>query len=142
MYSEEVVIREDGTKRVISRFNGPSLTRQEFKDECDLQKILARFSASPEGLEALQKARGFVESRFEDVSGFVDFRTALEQVKRADEAFMQLPAAVRTRFDNDPALFLDFVDDPKNVDELVQMGLATRPVKVENSTDSTPPVKG
>lgn len=119
----EIVVRENGSKRVMYHFDDPSLTRQEFKDECDLAKIIARFSSTPEGLEQLQMAQGFVQSRFEDVSDIPDYQTALMQVKAADEAFMRLPALVRTRFDNDPALFLDFVDDPKNFEELRTMGL-------------------
>lgn len=127
----EVVIRENGSKRVMYHFDDPSLTRQEFKDECDLGKIIARFSATPEGLEQLQMARGFVQGRFEDVSGIPDYQTALNHVQRADEAFMRLPPLVRTKFDNDPAKFLDFVDDPKNFGELVSLGLADAPVSVE-----------
>lgn len=126
---EEIVIRPNGSKRVMFHFDDPSLTRQEFKDECDLGKIVARFSATPEGREALEMARNYVSSRFEDVSQVTDFRTALEQVNAANEAFMRLPAKVRTRFENDPARFLDFVDDPKNVDELRALGL------LESKTD-------
>jgi phage internal scaffolding protein len=121
---KETIIRENGSKRVMHHFDDPSLTRQEFAEECDLGKIIARFSKTPDGMRQLEMARGFVSDRFEDVSGFVDFRTALDQVRAADEAFMGLPPIVRTRFDNDPAKFLDFVDDPKNLDELIKLGLA------------------
>lgn len=138
----EEIVRPNGSKRVIYRFNDPSLTRQEFKEECDLGMIIKRFSATPEGLEALQKAQAFVQDRFSDVSDIPDFRTALDLVKRADEAFLRLPPKVRTRFDNDPAAFLDFVDDPKNVNEMVELGLLERPVKAADAAVSTPPVKG
>lgn len=142
----ETVIRENGSKRVMMHFDDPSLTRQEFKDECDLGKIIARFSASPEGMEQLAMARGFVEGRFEDVSEIPDYQTALNHVKAADEAFLRLPPLVRTKFDNDPAKFLDFVDDPKNMDELRALGLANpkveSPVRAAEAAVSTPPVKG
>lgn len=133
----EVEVRPNGSKRVMHHFDDPSLTRQEFKDECDLEKIIARFSTSPEGLEALQMTQNYVQSRFEDVTGFVDYQTALAQVNAAEEAFMRLPAIVRTKFDNDPAKFLDFVDDPKNVDELVALGLAKKPVEGVDAPVST-----
>ena len=68
------------------------MTRQEFKDECDLGLIIQKFSSNPEGLEAFLSARNFVQGRFEDVSAVVDYQTALAQVKQADEAFMRLPA--------------------------------------------------
>jgi len=134
---EEVIIRENGRKRVIFHFDDPSLTRQEFKDDCDLAKIIERFSSNPEGLEALLNAQNYVQSRFDDVSGFVDYRTAIEQVQRAEEAFLKLPALVRTKFDNDPAKFLDFVDDPKNLDELRSLGLA-KPVEEVSKKPETP----
>lgn len=73
------------------------------------------------------------------MSGLVDFRTAMEQVKQADEAFLRLPPVVRKRFDNDPALFLDFVDDPANENELRSLGLlrpkVVSPVKAEDSAN-------
>jgi phage internal scaffolding protein len=121
---EEIVVRENGSLRVGYHFDEPSLTRQEFKDECDLAKIIQKFSSTPEGLEQLKIAQGFVQSRFDDVSGIPDYRTALEHVKRSEEAFMRLPPKVRTRFDNDPAMFLDFIDNPANVKEMVDLGLA------------------
>ncbi len=140
---EEVIIRPNGTKRVIYHFDDPSLTRQEFKDDCDLEKILARFCSTPEGLEALANAQGYISGRFEDVSEVVDYRTSLDLVKRADEAFNGLPAQIRTKFDNDPAKFLDFVDDPKNEAELRSMGLLNpkveSPAKPADAGGSTPP---
>lgn len=138
-----VTIREDGTKRVQYFCEGPSLTRQEFKDECDLGKIIARFTATAEGREQLALAKGYLGGRFEDVSQVPDYRSAFDYVKRADEAFMRLPPNVRTRFDNDPAAFLDFVDNPANLDELVAMGLAEPKVSSpEKAVDSAVPSAG
>lgn len=135
---EEIVIRENGTKRVMYHFDGPSLTRQEFKDECDLEKMIKRFSATPEGREALQRAQNFVGGRYEDVSSVPDYREAIELVKRADEAFEGLPSDIRKRFDHDPAKFIDFVDDPKNREELVSLGLVAKPADSVVKEPETP----
>jgi len=117
--------RPDGSRRVSYCFKDEvSLTRQEFKDECDLELTIKRFSRTDEGRQALAKAQGFIGGRFEDVSDIPDYRTALDQVQRAKEAFERLPAMLRKRFDNDAALFLDFVDNPANLDELISLGLA------------------
>lgn len=124
-------IRENGSKRVTYYTEGPSLTRQEFKDECDLGKVIARYASTLEGKDALAKARGFIGGRFDDVSNVPDYRTSLEQINQANETFAGLPAQVRTRFDNDPAIFLDFVDNPQNLDEMIKMGLVKAPTKVE-----------
>lgn len=111
-------------RRVQVEFKDPSLTRQEFKDECDLGKILQRFRSTPQGEDAFRNAQGFAEGcRFEDVSAIPDFRAARDAVIAAEASFMSLPPQVRKRFANDPAYFLDFVQDPANLDECRKLGL-------------------
>lgn len=127
-------------KRVMKFFSKPSLTRQEFKQECDLGYVLSKFARTPEGLAAMRNAQGFAQGlRFEDVSDVPDFRTCRDIARRAEEHFMALPATLRRRFDNDAALFVDFVQDPKNLDELRALGLANpaSPVSSEPGTSST-----
>lgn len=121
---EKITVRPNGTKRVQYFTEGPSLTRQEFKDECDLGKILQRFGRTPEGMQLLENARGYVSERFDDVSGVLHYREALDAVKRAETVFDSLPVELRVRFDHSPEKFLNFVDDPKNLDELRTLGLA------------------
>lgn len=111
-------------ERVQIRFDDPSLTRQEFKDECDLGMILKRFQATPEGRQALSSAQGFAETcQFGDVSAVPDFRAARDAVIAANQRFMALPPIVRRRFDNDPAAFLDFMQNPANESEARSLGL-------------------
>ncbi|AZL82744.1 internal scaffolding protein [Apis mellifera associated microvirus 6] len=125
-------------KRVQKFFNKPSLTRQEFKEQCDLAKLLKRFCKTPEGLAALQNARGFAETaRFEDVSMVPDFRAARDAIIAAEAKFMALPAIVRKRFGNDAAEFLDFMQNPANQDEAVKLGLA-----VPKPVEAVKPVNG
>lgn len=59
-----------------------------------------------------------------DFEKVFDYRTALEVVKDAEDAFNQLPAAVRHRFENDPGKLLEFMDDERNTKEAVALGLA------------------
>ncbi len=49
----------------------------------------------------------------------------------ADDMFAELPSRVRARFANDPAVFLKFCEDPKNIEKLVDIG----------DEESTPPWK-
>lgn len=133
--------------RVQVFFNEPSLTRQEFKEECDLGNILKRFQATPEGRAALTNASGFAETcQFGDVSAVPDFRAARDAIIQANASFMALPPKVRRRFDNDAASFLDFMQNPDNEAEARELGLLNpkveNPVNVGNPTSSTPPVKG
>jgi len=52
-----------------------------------------------------------------------DLREAIELQRSAGEAFLQLPSKIRDRFKNDPIEFLAFLDDPKNHQESVELGL-------------------
>lgn len=52
------------------------------------------------------------------------------------KSFMTLPASVRERFANDPGEFLKFAEDPANLDEMVDMGLATYPESAIVSTET------
>lgn len=95
----------------------PGRTKQAFKDECDVNKILARFQKTG--------VLDFVEKRqpqFGDVTG-LDFQNAMNTVTEAQEMFDELPSKVRNRFDNDPAQLLDFLSDPANAGEAAKLGL-------------------
>ena len=60
-------------------------------------------------------------------SAVPDFQEALNIVNEANALFGSLSSDVRKRFDNDPAKFLEFCNDPANGDELVSLGLRERP---------------
>ncbi len=120
-------------ERVQVRFPLPSLAKQSFKDECDINTIMARFEKTGL-LDHTSKYRG----RYEDVSTAVELHEALETCKNADDAFSTLPASIRKRFKNDPEEFLGWVLDPENATEVAEAGLgkeidpwALPPVKVD-----------
>lgn len=107
--------------RVLKHFNKPSLTKQYFKDECDINKIVKKYCDV--GSLHAQLLQGHASGQYGDFSDVPDYRSALEQVRKAEESFKDLPAIVRARFQNDVAGFLDFCHDPANTDELRSMGL-------------------
>lgn len=124
--------------RVQKVFTKPSLTRQEFKDDCDLGLLLKKFGKTAEGRYMLQNMQGFAEgARFEDVSGIPDFRAARDAVNAANASFMALPAIVRRRFDNDPALFIDFIENPSNLEEARSLGLVKPKESVVSSQEDS-----
>lgn len=125
-YSEQV--------RVKQASGGPSRTKQSFKAECDINNILKKFRDTGV-VTHVRKSAGL----FADFSGLTDYQTALNAVLSADAAFKELPASVRDRFGNNPTAFLRFVEDDKNEDELISMGLAERrpPPKETTPTGDT-----
>lgn len=92
--------------------------KQSFKEECDINTILARHKMGASITHVNENA-----GRFADVTGFTDYRDVLERVEAARDYFSGLSSKVRARFDNEPASFLDFVADPANEAEAAELGL-------------------
>lgn len=105
-------------KRVALVFPEDSpFTKQEFKDESDINIILSRYNATGQMPVINQAAPQYL-----DVTG-MDFQTHMEVVAGAQTLFNSLPSALRNRFENDPARFLDFCSNPKNKAEMYTLGL-------------------
>lgn len=104
--------------RVSFESDEPSMTKQSFKDECDINVIMRRYEAS--GILPIPQAG---EPRYADLTTSSDFQAAMMEVAAARTAFAELPARIRDRFDNDPARLLEFLDDPRNVEEGRELGL-------------------
>lgn len=103
----------------------PSMTKQEFKRECDINNIIKHYSVS--GMVNHVNAKA-AQGAYQDLPDSVDFQESLHTIKMAEEAFMTLPAKVRDRFGQDPAEFLAFMANPDNLEEIRKLGLA-QPVK-------------
>lgn len=113
----------------------PTMAQQNFKDECDINYILERFGVTGE------LPSGVRQPQYGDFTGVTDYQSALNAVIAADEAFMAMPAAVRARFDNDPAKFVDFVADDANYEEAAKLGLVKpqQAVEVANTAEKESP---
>ncbi|WNK14474.1 MAG: internal scaffolding protein [Microvirus sp.] len=117
---------------------GPSLTRQEFAEECDINSLMRRYETYVTGGPGNLPMSG--------PGMYADFtqlpRTLLEYLefmKVADASFMSLPAAVRKEFDNSPEMFVDFASDPENLPQMRTWGLAP-PVEVAQEPSVPPAV--
>lgn len=92
-------------------------TKQAFKDECDINNIMARYQKT--GIINFQQR---FEPRYGDVSA-IEFQSAMQTVARGKTMFNELPSRVRERFHNDPAQFMEFINNPANADEARELGL-------------------
>lgn len=97
----------------------PTLAQQHAKDETDINAIVRRFGLTGELPSNVRVPQ------YGDFSHTTDYHTAMNAVLAANEAFMQLPADVRTRFNNDPGALVDFVSDDNNRAEAAKLGLVT-----------------
>ena len=111
---------------------GPLRTKQEPKQDADINNIVSRYMKT-----------GFVpqpgqQPRFGDFTGpgFQEMRNAIADI---DMQFMQLPPRVRKIFNNDPANVVRFVQDPKNQAEAVKLGLIVTPPDWEDPFEAEPP---
>jgi phage internal scaffolding protein len=97
--------------------NQPSLTQQGMAEQADINWIVRNFmpTAIPQNVR---------QPMYGDFTGITDYRTALEQVASARNSFMQMPAELRAKLDQDPQKFIDWCADPKNLEEMRALGLA------------------
>lgn len=109
-----------------------TLAQQHFAEEVDVNNIVARalrtgLLGDPMGINAR-------EAIFADVSSIGDYNVCLNRIIAAQNAFLELPADLRSRFDNDPAKLLNFMNDPANLDACVELGLLVKkePAKPES----------
>ncbi len=95
-------------------------TKQSFKDETDINKLLARAQKTGT-ISHLNKH----EAHYGDFETF-DFFEANLKLTAGREIFDDLPSEIRSEFDQSPAKFFQYVNDPENKDRLGKLlpGLA------------------
>lgn len=112
-------------------FTEPSMTQQQFKAECDINKIMAKYQKN--GVLSHINTRGATYGDFDAV----DFQQAMETIRLGNEMFDELPSRARLYFNNDPAEFMEFVNNPDNAGKLEELGLSFKP-PVQTEPENTP----
>lgn len=97
-------------------------TKQQFRDECDVNKIMAQYLRT-----GILDGRDPNQARYMDVSSTFDYQEAMNFIADANGQFYDLPAAIRARFGNDPGELLAFMDNPHNQSEAIALGLVRDP---------------
>lgn len=119
----------------------PSMTDQSFKQEVNVNAIMAKFKKTGQ-IGHVRQNRG----QYLDVSNTPNLMEAFARVRKAEESFATLPAAVREKLRNDPANLSGFLNDPKNREMLEEYGVLEVRKGSGESTDSSegtkvPPAK-
>lgn len=100
----------------------PSKTQQHFAKDADLNTIVKRYGITDGAiLPAAADAR-----YYGDFSDAFDLRDALDRTRDAVAKFNALPSELRRIFENDPALLHDWVSDPANIEQAVELGLLSK----------------
>lgn len=120
---------------------GPSRTRSEFAEECDINALMARYEAT--GVISHVNPR---QPMYADLSVLPsNLAEAMAVLREAEASFMSLPATVRREFDNDPQKWVAFAEDPENRSQMETWGLTVPkpvpqpPMKVEVVPSEPPP---
>lgn len=114
----------------------PSLTRQDDAEDADINVIVGRFLKTgllPENVRVPQ---------YGDFSQASDYKSSLDQVRRAEQAFAEFPAEVRAQFNHDVGAFLDAAYAGQvsgvNLDKQTQPAAAEAPSGASVATGDKP----
>lgn len=122
-YDVEAASNESAVETV-----GPSLTQQSMAEDADINVIMDRF-----GLTGRMPENPRVPM-YGDFDTVFDYQSALNAVSDAYDSFMELPAKVRQRFDNNPQKLLEFLSHDDNMEEAQRLGLLRE--KVDDGSGS------
>ena len=140
----QITYHNSERKRVKFIPTGKTKTKQSFASECDINNIMAKYQKTGAITHANRNAAQY------DFATSLDFSEAMRLVVTAQDMFDGLPSSIRTRFENDPAQFLDFVQDADNEQEMRKLGLIAEEQppelpsdekKTDTPTDTIPPVE-
>lgn len=146
---EEHAIRKAATaldftvKKLDGKVVNPSVVSKtvqgkQFRDAADVNLIVKRglkrdgsfdMSALPPGSRQ--------PGMYGDFTKATDYQSALNAVIKMRQDFNKLKPEVRFKFDNDPAKLVAFLDDPKNEEEAIKLGILPKP-KIETRIDENP----
>lgn len=119
-YHQNRKLRVPGAERHDVRNFEKTRTQQQYRDECDINVIMRNYRDKgivPQGTAATAK--------YGDFSSVDDYLQAQLVIMNANDQFNQLASEVRARFNNDPAQFLTFATDIKNLDAMNDLGMLT-----------------
>lgn len=118
--SETIITKRKNGKLRIQTIFDPQENRclESAQAETDVNNIMAKYKRHEQNI-----ILGTVTGTFQDFSELPDLQEALAIVDKANSDFMSLPSELRRKFGNDPTLLVEYLQDPKNIDESIELGL-------------------
>lgn len=127
-----VTKKANGKVKVQLMFDGSDgKTKQEFKDQCQIQSILNKYQKTGMVTHLAKH-----HAQYGDFSNISDFQSAMSAVANAVDTFESLPSSIRKRFNNDPRSLLGFIEDSSNYEEAVKLGLIEKKLDVSTSSQN------
>lgn len=125
--------RENGSIGVMTINDEKTMTQQQFKDEVDVNNLMEKYITTGNAQIFQRSGKGV----YGDFSEVKDFQSSLHSIMEAEQAFMQLPARTRAKFDNDPHKMFEFLNNKSNEAEALELGLIEK--KSEPPAPPAPP---
>lgn len=110
-------------------FLGKSRTKQSPREACDANAIVKRWQSTGV-IEHVMKT----SPRYGDFENVDDYLTSLNRVHQAHDQFDELPAEIRDHCQNDPGVFLAWVENPENASQMAELGLTDLAVQMHGET--------
>lgn len=101
-----------------------SRTKQDTQDQCDINSIIKKYDKH----QIITHVNN-TKAQYGDFTIRNEYKENMEMCVQAQQSFDELPSQVRKQFHNDPGEFIEFVTNPKNLTEMVKLGLARAPRK-------------
>lgn len=125
-----------GVQAATGNGGGECLTVQSEKDNCDINVLVERLGIG----EIARTAPPYDPRAFGDFTHMPkDPHEVLQVVRELEDAFMELPARVRERFENDPLRFYEFTQNQENFEEGVKLKIWSKREDVK-PPEPPPPV--
>lgn len=120
----------------VDEFGEPEkgMTEQNHKASTDINNIIKQYDKTGV-LTHVNESK----AHYGDYTLVNEYQENLNLVIKAQNSFNELPSEVRKVFGNDPGAFIEFVTNPDNHPELVEMGLAKPKPPVEPVVEAPTP---
>lgn len=92
-------------------------TEQHHRDHVSTQFIMNKAAKTGMMQHVRQEAPTYSE-----LPPRMHYQDAMNLIAAARSTFESIPAITREKFDNDPAQFLDFINNPENREQMLEMG--------------------
>lgn len=106
-------------------FKKPSLTSQEFLDECNINKLLYKYASQAKmlGLSISEVLPRISTDAFRDVSNAETFHESMNRISQMNDLFSNLPSDVRRKYGDTVEGFVNALGDPSQYEYLAEHGV-------------------
>jgi phage internal scaffolding protein len=123
----------------VSFLKDPSKARQSAYQGTEIDAILKKYATA--GPEAFGVYLSQLPARPYGVQPSTDYQNMLNEVIKVENYFMALPSRLRERFGHNAQNMIDFIADPRNLEECRKLGLVAKPdpIAASGAAASAPP---